>query len=104
MAHSNLQMERLSLLSFHILFSEQYPNINELGKHTCTHTHTRSYLRAFKGISPVDKKVQLPHTLLKDPPSHTVCPLALNNAFSCFHVLALGKCSMKSDDPVRKGR
>ena len=73
-------------------------------ENTHTHTHTRSYLRAFEGISPVDKEVQLLHTLSEGSFLPHGVPLALNNAFSCFHVLALGKYSVKSDDPVRKGR
>ena len=58
----------------------------------------------FKAKVCVDKEVQLLHTLSEGSFLPHGVPLALNNAFSCFHVLALGKYSVKSDDPVRKGR
>lgn len=63
-------------------------------EHTHTYTH---YEVTFKGIFPVDSKAQLPNPLLEDPRCG-----APTVPFSCVDTLALGKCCMKSDDPVRE--
>lgn len=71
----------------------------QMGQENTQHTHTKSHLRAFCLRT---RKPNFPGLFWRTPA--IVCPLKCVMPFPCFHMLAFGKCCMKFDDPVRKGK